>query len=132
MDTSTTISSLIGGWFRAIAVAVEERRLDLVCSPDLLTELDAVLRRPRMQTVMSARQAALALELYAQRAVFVEPGPAPRICRDPNDDYLLALAAAGAADYLVTRDEDLLVLQSHEGTQIVYPARFLQLLHPHG
>ena len=32
------------------------------------------------------------------------------------------------ADYLVTRDEDLLTLGRHADTEIVYPAKFLQLL----
>lgn len=33
------------------------------------------------------------------------------ICRDPNDNFLLALAKDGKADYLLTGDKDLLELQ---------------------
>ena len=55
----------------------------------------------------------------------VEPTESPTVCRDPNDDYLLALATAGGADYLVTRDEDLLVLEQFDETRIIYPAAFL-------
>src|SRR5919199_438247 len=37
-------------------------------------------------------------------------GPLPPICRDPKDNYLIAHALAGHADYLVSYDDDLLVL----------------------
>lgn len=107
---------------------MNEDRLELLCSEDLLAELADVLDRPRIKTVISPNHAALLRHLYAQKAVFCEPGPNPRVCRDPRDDYLLGLAMVGNADYLVTRDEDLLVLGRHESTEIVYPARFLQIL----
>ena len=51
-----------------------------------------------------------------------EIGPLPRVTRspDPNDHFLLAMAKAGKADYLVTGDKSgLLVLHRHRGTQIV-------------
>jgi predicted nucleic acid-binding protein len=44
---------------------------------------------------------------------------------DPNDDFLLAAAEAGHADYLVTGDKSgLLALLRHEGTRIVTAASF--------
>jgi predicted nucleic acid-binding protein len=48
------------------------------------------------------------------------------ICRDTSDDYLLALANTAAADLLVTRDEDLLVLKKHGMTEIIHVAEFLK------
>lgn len=85
-------------------------RLQLLCSEDLLAELADVLDRPRIQAFVSPEDALLLRQLYAQEATFFEPGANPKVCRDPQDDYLLALAEAARADYLVTRDEDLLVL----------------------
>ncbi len=47
---------------------------------------------------------------------------------DPYDNYLLAMAAAGAADYLVTGDKrDLLALERHGGTRIVTVRTFVAL-----
>ncbi|GHT26892.1 hypothetical protein FACS18942_05200 [Planctomycetales bacterium] len=40
-------------------------------------------------------------------------------CRDADDNYLLALSKDGNADYLITRDKDLLVLKTFEKTKIV-------------
>jgi len=66
--------------------------------------------------------------------VLVSPlPPFPTICRDPNDDMVLACALAAGAMYLVTRDKDLLVLQQYEGVTMVPPEAFLAFLrtHPH-
>lgn len=60
--------------------------------------------------------------------VMIDPSDIEAVCRDPTDDYLLALAKAGDADILVTRDEDLLVLRRYGRTQIVYPAELLRRL----
>lgn len=40
------------------------------------------------------------------------------ICRDPNDNFLLALAKDGKADYLLTGDKDLLELKKFGKTKI--------------
>ncbi len=87
-----------------------------------------MLARPRLARFLSADTPPRVKLLFLQAAEHVEPATAPRLCRDESDDYLLALASASRADYLVTRDADLLVLERHEGTRIIYPARFLQLL----
>ena len=48
------------------------------------------------------------------------------LCRDEADDYLLALAIEAKADYLVTGDQDLLVLQEVGTCRIVDAATFEQ------
>jgi hypothetical protein len=111
-----------------IADAIAEGGLQPVCSKQLLEEQGDVLSRDRIARYVPAGVAEKVHRLYLEAAAFFEPGPAPRICRDENDDYLLALASESQADYLVTRDADLLVLERHGGTEIIYPARFLQLL----
>jgi uncharacterized protein len=52
----------------------------------------------------------------------------PATSRDRKDDYLLAYAVVGQADYLVTGDRDLLTLGEVEGVRIVSPATFMALL----
>ena len=48
---------------------------------------------------------------------------------DPNDNFLLAMAAAGAANYLVTGDKrGVLALQRHGNTQILTATALLPLL----
>lgn len=52
----------------------------------------------------------------------------PSVSRDSKDDYLLAYALVGKADYLVTGDGDLLVLKEVEGVKIVIPTDVLEVL----
>ena len=50
-------------------------------------------------------------------------------CRDPNDEYVLALALlalAGAAQIILTEDQDLLSLNPWRGIRILRLFRFLQ------
>lgn len=55
--------------------------------------------------------------------------PIPAVTRDPKDDYLLAYALVGRADYLVSGDNDLLVLEQVGELSIVSPQEFLKMLH---
>jgi putative PIN family toxin of toxin-antitoxin system len=52
----------------------------------------------------------------------------PAVTRDPKDDYLLAYALVGEADYLVTGDKDLLVLEQVDKVKIVTPREFITIL----
>jgi predicted nucleic acid-binding protein len=52
----------------------------------------------------------------------------PSISRDPKDDIFLACAKAAKALYLVSEDNDLLVLKQYEDTAIVNAAQFLAML----
>jgi uncharacterized protein len=62
------------------------------------------------------------------RAELVKTGRVEQISRDRKDNPFLAVARAAGADYLVTEDEDLLVLHSHRGTRIVRGAEFYTIL----
>ena len=53
---------------------------------------------------------------------------AHRVCRDADDDWVLATAITAQADAIVTGDKDLLVLKSYEGIPIVTPRGFLALM----
>lgn len=69
-------------------------------------------------------------------AELIKPIPEANLsvhCRDPKDDYLLAASLGGKADYLVTGDEDLLVLQTSPELgklKIVSVRQFLSAINP--
>jgi uncharacterized protein len=54
--------------------------------------------------------------------------PIPALTRDPEDDYFIAYALIGRAEYLVTGDRDLLVLERVESVAILTPNAFGELL----
>ena len=63
--------------------------------------------------------------------VEIKPDDIEPICRDPKDDIFLACAKVAGADYLVSADKDLLVLERHHDTAIVSVAAFLSVLDAH-
>ena len=54
------------------------------------------------------------------------PKVIPAISRDPDDDYLLALAKVGKADILITGDKDLLVLEKYGRTRVLNARAFAE------
>ncbi len=103
----------------------------LLIAADILEELQ---RKITAKPYLAQRITATQLELLVDALLTVaEEVPAieekfPEIGRDRKDDYLLAYAAVGRADYLVTGDEDLLVLREVEGLKVVNPREFVALL----
>jgi putative PIN family toxin of toxin-antitoxin system len=90
-----------------------------------LAELRDVAARPRLNLAPET-VAALAerIERYGRRVdadVEAQLG-----CRDPKDDYVLAVALAGSADVILTEDEDLLVLDPWRSIRIMRLFHFLQ------
>ena len=66
------------------------------------------------------------LLLYRRHALWVEPPPLEKsVCRNPDDDWILATAVAGQADAIVTGDGDLLVLGAHQGVAILSPRQLI-------
>ena len=103
---------------------------ELVFSPAIVREVLEVLHRPRLRAKfpqITQLDVARIIALFEQSTV-VEPRNVPPISRDPDDDKFLACARAAGAEYLVTEDKDLLVLQNYEGTWICQPAEFIALL----
>lgn len=49
------------------------------------------------------------------------------ICRDTKDNFLLALAKDGKADYLLTGDKDLLFIEKFGKTKITTIADFIEM-----
>ena len=130
IDTNVLLSGLL--WHGAPHTLLDRVRssaLSLVSSPALLTELAEVTGRAKFDSILTrsqtSREHALAeIQLLAE---IVEPPPLPRpVCRDPDDDGLLALAVAAQVEFIVSGDNDLLALGSFNGIPILTPAQALQ------
>jgi uncharacterized protein len=74
----------------------------------------------------SAEIADEAIQLLQSKMEVITPIRLPQpICRDPDDDTILAIAITGTCEYIITGDKDLLILQQHAGVNIIRPADFL-------
>jgi uncharacterized protein len=66
------------------------------------------------------------LDLYRRHAIWVEPLALDKtVCRDPDDDWVLATALAGEAEAIVTGDDDLRSLRTFQGVAILTPREFI-------
>lgn len=84
-----------------------------------------MITQSRQQSILQGRQGAGGFPLWIwQRSSSMVTA----LTRDPKDDYLLAYALVGQADYLVTGDHDLLALQHVGDTQIVTTSEFWEIL----
>jgi len=95
--------------------AALDGRIELVTSPALLAEIASVLARPRMRRYLSVDEAQRFVgDLASVTAVTADaPLPHPAVCRDPADDYLVALAGTAGVEAIVSGDLDLLSLPPH-------------------
>ena len=132
IDTNVLVSGLF--WHGAPHTLLEQVRagtLVLISSPVLLTELENVIGRAKFDAILarsttSREQTLTELRLCAE---VIEPPPlALPVCRDPDDDAVLALALAAQADLIVSGDDDLLALKQYQGIPILAPAQALRLI----
>ena len=99
---------------------------EIVWATPLRDELIRVLRRKRL---LSPAVVAAISDL-CDLCEIVKPVALPkRVCRDPDDDVVLATAVTGRADFIVTGDDDLLVLKRFRGIHILSPRQVLEMLH---
>jgi len=133
LDSTVLVSAFLTA--HGAADAVIQRARDgavlVYVSDAILDETQQVLAYPRL--VQQYRYTPQDVQAFCDRVraavILVSPlPPFPAICRDPNDDMVLACALAAAAQYLVTRDKDLLVLQQYEGIAIITPEALLAIL----
>ena len=83
--------------------------------------------RPKFDKYVTTIERRFFLSNFLKTVEFVEVGEIINICRDPKDDKILALALNGKADYIITGDQDLLVLKLFESVQIITIDEFLNL-----
>lgn len=122
LDTNVLVSAvLFGGLPRELVRRALRGDFEVVTSPGLMTELEDVLVE---RFSVGEELARVVRSEYELLAIVVRPAVVPRLVRDPDDDAVLAAAVSGEVDFVVTGDQDLLALGTHEGRGIVTPRAF--------
>ena len=123
-DTNILVSAFVSeGVCSKLLRRGRNRQFSLVTCPFILHEFQQILtgkfkatRKEIQEAVQLIRQAAL---------IMVQPPwEIPDVCRDPDDNQILACANAAKADYLVTGDYDLLELKEFNKLRIIKPRDF--------
>jgi putative PIN family toxin of toxin-antitoxin system len=106
----------------------ERKAFTLVACDELIRELREVSGRPYFRARLRASAAELLAAGIREFSFFCRDIPSGPLAPDPADSYLLALAEATQADFLVTGDKSLLTLRHHKSTRILTPAAMVEAL----
>jgi hypothetical protein len=99
---------------------------DILISYSVWTELENVIVRPKFDRYISLEKRQKFLrEFYQTVTIISNISETITDCRDPKDNKYLELAFTGKAKYLITGDNDLLVLNPFRGIKIIKPEEFL-------
>jgi uncharacterized protein len=94
----------------------------------LIQEFTAVALRPKFRKYFDAddiEDLLFNFDAYGEQVAVTSDH---RLCRDEKDNFLLNLALDGQADYLITGDADLLILNPIEQLKILTYQDFIQIL----
>jgi putative PIN family toxin of toxin-antitoxin system len=128
IDTNIWISYLIGTLLQDIDEKILSKEIRIVVSDEMLKELSEVSRRPKFKNIFTVKRIKELFSLLDNYATVVLPSRKVNVCRDVKDNFLLEIALEGKADYLVTGDEDLLMLDLFHNTKIINPKNFEKIL----
>lgn len=129
IDTNIWVSALLNpGTARQIVQHLDAEHFQLYSSVELMAELINVLSRPKFLSVVGQEDVDELLGIIQDRTITIDVEQILAISRDPKDDVFLACSMVSNADYLVTGDNDLLIIQRHGTTKIVKPIMFLEIL----
>jgi putative PIN family toxin of toxin-antitoxin system len=95
----------------------------LISCPFIMKELRRILSK---KFRLSQEELALVMEPISEAIsqVIEHNLKITDVCRDADDDNIIACAVAARADYLVTGDFDLLEIKSYKDTKIITPRDF--------
>ncbi|MBE2199012.1 MAG: putative toxin-antitoxin system toxin component, PIN family [Anaerolinea sp.] len=133
LDANVYVSALLTqrGNAHQILTYWQDKKFDLLVSPEIIAELSRVLRYPHLVRIHKKSDAEIRrfISLMQKYATLVEPTEKIAVSTDETDNRYLECAVDGQADYLVTGDKKhLLLIGAYQGIRIIAPAVFLALI----
>lgn len=101
-------------------------RCNIVASETIIAEVFEYLRYHTQAPHRWSQRVRSELERIC-RVLAVDQSTAHTV-RDPKDMHVLEAAVTGNCAYIVTGDKDLLELENYQGTAILRPAEFLEIV----
>jgi len=131
LDTNTIVSAFFWEGNEAeLFRKIEQGKAKLYITSEILKEVEKVIKRPKFNEVMA--KVNLTPDQIMQKIVslshlVIAPKLNINVCRDEKDNKFLECAESAKVDYVVSGDEDLLVLKEYNGIPIVKTWKILQL-----
>ena len=125
LDTNVLVSAALKDKsLPSIAVHHAAQHATLLKSTNTEVQAFEVLARPHLAPLIPSATLAWIFELM-RRAQLVTITETIAASRDPTDDKFLELAVSGRADFIISGDADLLVLNPFRNIPILSPATFV-------
>ena len=125
-DTNVLIAAFVSeGLCTKLLIRARKKDFQLILCPYILDEFGDVLCRKFSASARETKNARN-LIIEASESIIIPHKSINGICRDPHD-YILASAISAKTDYIVTGDNDLLVLGQFGGVKIITPKAFEML-----
>jgi putative PIN family toxin of toxin-antitoxin system len=124
LDTNVLLSAFLtdGICARILKRARHKQFSFILCEP-VLKETKRILKN-KFSLPSTDIEFFLSIISEAANTVYSPEGTLSGVCRDPDDDIILLCASETEADFLVTGDNDLLVLKEYANTKILGPREF--------
>ena len=126
IDTNLWISFIISKKLNLLEPILFAENTRILFSSELVEELQATITKPKLKKYFSENALEEMLTVFDPYIDFITVKSTVSICRDPNDNFLLALAKDGKANYLLTGDNDLLDIGKYQKTIIIKITEFLE------
>jgi uncharacterized protein len=126
LDTNIFISGLLSSVSKAQKVfdLTTENHI-LLISDQTFVEIYQTLMRPKFDKYISQEKRLNFLGNLQQKAKLVKIKETINACRDAKDNKFLELAVSGNGDFIITGDQDLLVLNPFRKIEIITVNEFL-------
>ena len=132
LDSVVAVSAFLTHGLTADMVSMCQENVNLYTAEEILQEIRRVLlEKPHIKDRFkyTSGEAKDFVNYLRNISTVVTQLPEIRVIeRDPNDDMIIACAVAASADYIISRDRDLLDLGNYQQIQIVKPENFIHIL----
>jgi uncharacterized protein len=126
LDTNVLVSALLfRGRLARFVELWKQGTISPALSRETYGEFRMVLEYPKFRLAPAEIDTLLQEEILPYFDVVEVRTNVVRVCRDSADDIFLAVAQTAAAGWLITGDQDLLVLDPFEEIRIISPQDFL-------
>jgi uncharacterized protein len=125
IDTNLWVSFIISNKQSLLDPFLFNEEVRLLFSTELISEIQETIKKPKLKKYFETNALEAMLSTFEPFIDLIKVESSVTVCRDPKDNFLLALAKDGSADYILTGDKDLLALVKFGKTKIKTISAFI-------
>jgi len=125
IDTNLWLSFLLTKDLSKFDSIIANSEITLIFSQELIDEIVEVTQRVKFRKYFKLDDVESLLLKLKARAIYINVASEVLACRDPKDNFLLALSVDGNATHLLTGDKDLLILKKFGKTRILTVTEYM-------